>query len=707
MEGEGVTTRRPAYRVGADIGGTFTDLVLLGEDGRIARKKVSSTVHDYAEGILVGLREAFAEHGLRPEEAREVVHGTTIATNAILEHKGARTGLIATRGFRDLLEIRRLRMPRLYRLDWKKPPALVERFLRREVTERVASDGTVLTPLDPDEVRAVGRWFVEQGVESLAVVLFNSYANPGHEARAGAVLREAYPDLPVSLSVEILPEIKEYERTSTTVVNAYVLPKVRSYLGSLRAALSAAGVRAPLLIMQSNGGIMSARGAGDSPVRIIESGPAAGVIACRDLGARTGYPNLISFDMGGTTAKASLIENGRIHHAAEYEVGGGVSIGTLLSRGGGYVVRVPSIDIAEVGAGGGSLVWFDKAGGIQVGPQSAGASPGPVCYRQGNPEPTVTDANVTLGYINPTALAGGTLKIDAGAARAAIAERVAGRLGTSLLEAAYGIHAIANANMIRALRSVTTERGRDPREFVLCAFGGSGPIHAAAIARAMEIQTVIVPPCPGLFSAFGLLIAQVEHHYARTFLRKLPEVRPEELAAVLGHMEAEARARADDPEYPLRGLRLRRSLDLRYVGQSTELTVPLAEGRVDPAALRQAESAFHDEYERTYGFRAHGEAIEVVNVRLVAEGARPERPGGDRAAGDPAVGRLERAPRRAAFFGAGRGTHEAPVLARGVLGPVPRPGPLIVEEYDATTVVPPGCLAALDAAGNIVITIGE
>ena len=702
-----MTTRRPTYRLGADIGGTFTDLVLLGDDGRIIRKKVSSTVHDYAEGILVGLREAFGEHAVRPSEVGEVVHGTTIATNAILEHKGARTGLITTRGFRDILEIRRLRMPRLYRLDWRKPPVLVERFLRREVTERVASDGTVLTRLDPAEVRALGRWFVDQGVESLAVTLFNSYANPTHEAQAGALLREAFPDLPVSLSVEILPEIKEYERTSTTVVNAYVLPKVRGYLRSLRAALADAGLGAPLLIMQSNGGIMSARGAGDSPVRIIESGPAAGVIACRDLGARSGYPNVISFDMGGTTAKASLIENGRLHHATEYEVGGGVSIGTLLSRGGGYVVRVPSIDIAEVGAGGGSLVWFDKVGGIQVGPQSAGASPGPVCYRQGNLDPTVTDANVTLGYINPTALAGGTLKIDARAARDAIAERVAARLGVSLLEAAHGIHAITNANMIRALRSVTTERGRDPREFVLCAFGGSGPIHAAGIARAMEIQTVIVPPCPGLFSAFGLLLAQVEHHYARTFLRKLPEVRPEALADVLGRMEAEARARASDPEYPLRDLRIRRSLDLRYVGQSTELTVPLPDGPVTAEAIRHVESAFHDEYELTYGFRAHGEAIEVVNVRLVAEGGRPHVEVGDLAAGGAEVEGADRAPRRPAFFGRERGTHETPVLSRSALGRVPRPGPLIVEEYDATTVVPPGSQASLDATGNIVIAVGD
>jgi N-methylhydantoinase A len=691
-------------RVGADIGGTFTDLVLIRDDGRILRKKVSSTVDDYAEGILLGLREVFAEHGVEPGDVSEVVHGTTIATNAILEHKGARTGLITTRGFRDVLEIGRLRMPNLYRLDWKKPPVLVERFLRREIGERIGSDGRPVVDVDPAEVRAVGRWLVEQGVESLAVTLFNSYTNPLHELQAGTILREAFPDVPVSLSVEIFPEIKEYERTSTTVVNAYVLPKVRGYIASLGAALRQAGVRGPLLIMQSNGGIISARGAGDSPVRIIESGPAAGVIACRNLAKRSGYANVISFDMGGTTAKASLIERGQIHQAAEYEVGGGVSIGTRLSRGGGYALLAPSIDIAEVGAGGGSVVWFDKAGGIQVGPQSAGASPGPVCYRQGNLEPTVTDANVTLGYINPVGLAGGSLKIDAGAARAAIDERVARRLGVSVVEAAHGIHAIANANMIRALRSVTTERGRDPSEFVLWAFGGSGPIHAANIARAMEIRTVVVPPCPGLFSAFGLLLAQVEHHYARTLLRKLPDVRPEELAEIYGRMEAEARAKAQDPEHPIDELRIRRSMDVRYVGQSTELTVPFAEGPVTAESLAALAGAFHDEYERTYGFRAHGETVQLVNVRLVAEGIRPEfeaweaLAGADQEEGGPVA-------TRPAYFGTVFGTRETPVLRRRQLGFVSRPGPLVVEEYDATVVVPPGCAAHLDRTGNIVIAI--
>jgi N-methylhydantoinase A len=694
-----------SFRAGVDIGGTFTDLVLLGEDGRVIRKKVSSTVSDYAEAILVALAQTSQERGVAPKLVDEIVHGTTIATNAILEHKGAMTGLITTNGFRDVLEIRRLRMPKLYQLDWQKPPVLVERHLRREVSERVAADGSVLVPLDPQAVLEAGQWLIDQGVESIAVTFFNSYANPSHERMAGQVLREAYPELPVSLSVEIMPEIQEYERTSTTVVNAYVRPRVQAYLQSLGSRLKEAEYRAPLLVMQSNGGMIPAHVADENPVRIIESGPAAGVIGCQQLAALAGHPNVISFDMGGTTAKASLIENGEIHQATEYEVGGGVSTGTRLSRGGGYVVRVPSIDVAEVGAGGGSLVWFDKAGGIQVGPQSAGANPGPVCYRLGNDQPTVTDANVVLGYIDPIGLAGGSLKIDAAAAETAVAEQVARRLDRSLPEVAFGIHEIANANMIRALRSVTTERGRDPADFVLYAFGGSGPVHAVHIARAMEIGTVVVPLSPGLFSAFGLLLAKVEHHYARTFLKTLGGFAVQELAETFADMEAEARAKADDPDYPLREMRISRRADLRFVGQATELTVPFPDGPIDETTLDSLRVSFEDEYERTYGFRAQRETAQIVHLRLIAEGVRPQVEVWR--AGTEAAVPADNGTIRPAYFGPEFGSRDTPVLGRGDLGRDPRQGPLIVAEYDSTTVIPPGCRAVLDDLGSIVITIED
>ena len=689
-------------RIGVDIGGTFTDLIIVEPDGTVRRSKVPSTTSDYARGILAALALNEKE-GFKRDNIGEIVHGTTIATNAILEHKGAVTGLITTRGFRDVLEIRRLRMPRLYDITWQKPPPLVERIHRVEVSERIAADGTILRPLDSEELLQVARGLIDQGIESIAVTFLNSYANPRHEEQAGEVLRSAFPDIPISLSVEIVPEIQEYERTSTTVVNAYVLPKVGGYVRSLRRALADASINAPLLIMQSNGGILPASIASGSPVRIVESGPAAGVIGCRSLAERNGHRRVISFDMGGTTAKASLIEDFTVQQAAGYEVGGGLSMGTQLSSGGGYVLRTPSIYVAEVGAGGGSLVGFDKAGGIQVGPQSAGANPGPVCYRQGNLQPTVTDANLVLGYLNPTGLAGGSLKIYPEVAASLIESKVAARLGLTTLEAAYGIHTISNATMIRALRSVTTERGHDPSEYVLYAFGGSGPIHAVHLAQAMEIKTVVVPPSPGLFSAFGLLLAPIEQYFTRTVLRRLRDYPLQELTAVIARLEEQARSRANDPEYPVQNLVLRRSLDLRFVGQSTELTISLPEGPLDANVLVEVESRFHAEYERAYGFRAEGEPLQVVHVRVVAQGVQPAF-----SSWIEAVGARESEPkRRSAYFGPSHGMRETKVLTRHALTPTPQEGPMIIEEYDSSTVVPPGCVASCNENGCIVIDIRD
>lgn len=690
-------------RVGADIGGTFTDLVMIDESGNVVRKKVPSTTGDYGTAIVTALESGLEEARRAPSDVAVIVHGTTVATNAILEEKGALCGLITTRGFRDVLELRRLRMPQLYRLDWKKPPALVMRRHRMEVTERMAADGSVLVPLDEEDVRKAARELSKADVEAIAVVLINSYVNPAHEERIAQILRDEFPLIPVSVSSEILPEIQEYERTSTTVVNSYVQPVVKQYLQNLRSTLDGDGVTAPLLIMQSNGGLMSSRAAGESPVRIIESGPAAGVIACREIAENCGYPNLICFDMGGTTAKASLIEEGHIQQATEYEVGGGVSIGSRLNRGGGYVVRVPSIDIAEVGAGGGSLVVLDKAGGVQVGPSSAGAVPGPVCYGKGNQQPTVTDANVVLGYISPVGIAGGTLSIDAEAARGAIAERVAGRLSESVEDAAYGIHTIANANMIRALRSVTIERGRDPSEFKLCAFGGSGPVHAAHVARAMDVDCVIVPPCPGLFSAFGLLLADVELHYSQTIRKRFDETSPGGIEQAFLQLENKARQGAADPEHPVPNYELRRSVDLRHAGQVFSLTIRV------PGPVRSEEDKakiseqFTGEYKRTYGFESPGESIEIEALRVVAKGIASEAKGWFKAAAEAdAVGPVTQKSRRA-YFGPEFRWLDTPIISRADLGSHPRRGPFIIEGYDATTVVPPDFAGTVDDWGNVVL----
>ena len=500
-------------RIGIDIGGTFTDIVVLRADGSLHTKKVSSTVDDYSRAILTGLNAVLRASGLAPAEIAEIRHGTTVASNAILERKGARTGLIATEGFRDILEIRTLRMPRLYDMTWQKPPVLVPRYLRVTVDERLDAAGRVQRPLASADAERAVRRLLDEGVEAIAVCLLHAYANPVHERLLKDAIQRLAPDLPCAISSEVLPEIREYERTSTTVIDAYVQPVVRRYLRSLQQHLEATGVRAPLLLMQSNGGLTTIRSAAETPVHIVESGPAAGVVGAQALAAATGLPRIITLDMGGTTAKAALVEDGEVTRAAEYQVGGGIMTGSRLLTGAGYTLKVPAIDLAEVGAGGGSIIRVDAGGSLRVGPESAGAMPGPVCYDQGGEEPTVTDANVVLGYLNPEQLVGGEVPLNPARARAVLAARVAGPLGLELEHAAFGAHLVAASNMIRAIRAVSSERGRDPRGFTLVAFGGNGPLFAAGMAASLGIKRVLVPPVPGVFSSFGLLCARLEHHY--------------------------------------------------------------------------------------------------------------------------------------------------------------------------------------------------
>jgi N-methylhydantoinase A len=692
-----------SYRVGVDIGGTFTDIVCLGADGAVHTRKVASTVDDYARGIVEGLRALLAERGLTPAAAAEVLHGTTVASNAILEGRGARTGLVTTRGFRDVLEIRRLRMPRLYDLRWEKPAPLVERRLRREVDERITAGGEVARPLDPAEAERVLRGLLADGVEALAICLLNSYANPAHEEQLAALARRLAPALPLSVSAQVLPEIKEYERTATTVVNAYVMPVVSRYLAALQAGLAGAGLGAPLLLMQSSGGLMPAAAAAAAPVHVIESGPAAGVVGARALARRLGLERIITLDMGGTTAKAAIVEDGEVARAAEHQVGGGISIGSRLLTGAGYLLRVPAIDLAEVGAGGGSIVWIDAGGALQVGPRSAGAVPGPLCYDAGGEVPTVTDANVILGYLNPAELAGGAVKLNAARAREGFAELVARPLGLPLEHAAHAAHVIAAASMMRAVRAVSSERGRDPREYALFAFGGNGPLFAAHMAAALEMRRIVVPPAPGLFSAFGLLYADVEHHYVRSFRGPLGAVDLDRLARAWARMEAEALAQLRADGFPGAAARLDRAVDCRYQGQSFELTVPAPPGPLDAPALAALGEAFGREHERTYGHRAGPqEPVELVALRLVARGL-PDRPRLHETLGVDRAGRSA-GDRRPVYFGPEPGWLDTPVLDRPALAGGRR-GPCVVEEYDATCLVPPGAVAALDGAGNIVIDL--
>ena len=699
-----MTNHNPTpYRLGADIGGTFTDLVIAAPDGACWTKKLSSTQDDLARGIVEGMKQLLSEQDIPVESIEEIVHGTTVATNAVLQNKGAKTALITTLGFRDVLELRRMRVPSLYSLLYAPPKPLVERRLRLEVNERVGADGAVITPLDLDSLHQAVNVIREERGEAVAVCLLHSYRYPDHERAVGAELRRMLPGVFVSLSVDVLPEIREYERTSTTVVNASLGPIVKSYADSLVERVKDARANAPVRIMQSNGGIMSAQRAAQTPVQMLESGPAAGVIAADVLGKRLGIENIITFDMGGTTAKAALIENGSPSYTTDYEIGAGISLSSKLVTGGGHAVKVPVIDLAEVGAGGGSIVRVDPGGALKVGPNSAGSLPGPACYDTGGADPTVTDANLVLGYINPSHLAGGEVELTPALAESSIRSTVAEPLALSILDAAHGVHAVANVNMIRAIRAVSTYRGRDPRDFALLAFGGSGPIHAADMARSLGIRTVIVPPAPGLFSAVGLLQARPERHFVRTYFTGAADADFDGVNRVFDEFVHRSTASMRDEGYDPADIQWQRAVDFRYTGQAHELTIPMPAHSLDREALNNLVASFHQEHDRTYGHKAENEPTEIVNLRLTAtcqlRGSLPTHsPHNHPNAATPTH------PRNA-YFGPHTGTLQTDVIDRPTLSTTPTPGPLIIEEYDATTVVPPGCSARLDEFSNIIINV--
>ena len=690
----------PEYRLGVDVGGTFTDIVLLGPEGKVALKKVSSTPGQFEEAILSGVQGLLQEEGVSPESIQEMCHGTTAATNAVLERRGAKVGLITTKGFRDVLELRRLRTPRLYDLFYTPPPPLVPRYLRLEVDERLDSRGNVLQPLDIQEVRNVVDILVKEGVSSLAVCLLHSFVNPAHERMIGQLLQEEYPDLSVSLSCDVILAIKEYERTSTVVVNAYIMPIMNRYLSSLRERLTGMGIRGPLSVMQSSGGMMNSQVSSQKPVFSLESGPAAGVAASQFLSRRLGIPNAVTFDMGGTTTKAAIIENGEPHKTPDYEVGAPISRGSRLLKGGGYLLMVRSVDLAEVGAGGGSIISLDTAGSFQVGPQSAGADPGPVCYQRGGTEPTMTDANLILGYLNPQALAGGAVQVNAEKAQAVFDQKVARPLRLPLLQAAHGAHLVANATMARAIRAVSTERGRDVRGYALFAFGGSGPVHVAELARSLSINHIVVPCAPGLFSAFGLLVAPQEYEFVRSVMVQTGQLAEGQLEESYRSLEEEALVRLRSDGYRAEQMELTRLADMHYVGQVHELTVPV------PAAdgLAILEEAFGQEHHRTYGYISTREPIEITTIRVVARDERSEEELEATASLGEALyqGRSQKGSRKA-YFGPEDGAIDTPLISRADLTAVPTEGPVILEEYDSTIVVPPRCRVSRDDLWNVII----
>ena len=702
------------YRVGVDTGGTFTDLILIGDDGRLLRRKVLSTPDDFSRGILQALTETMVANDLAGADLREFIHGTTVATNAILESKGPTVGLITTKGFGDVLEIGRGGWGAdVHDLRWIKPEPLVARANRREIDERMSAQGEVLRAPDHSQIaQELGRLHAA-GIRDVAVCLLNSYVDPTHERLVHTIGERLYPDMNICCSIDVLGEAREYERTSTTVINAYLMPVVDRYLERLQTALHGVGYTGSVLVMQSNGGLISADTARRRPVNIVESGPAAGVLSACYLAEQTGELNLIAFDMGGTTAKASLIENGKPFESSEYHVGGGMSHSG--SGGGGHVIRVPSIEIAEVGAGGGSIAWLDAGGALRVGPRSAGAVPGPACYDQGGTEPTTTDAYAAMGYLNPSAIAGGAKNIVVDKANAIIGERIGTLAGMPVEEAAYGIYAVATSNMIRAIRAVSVERGRDARDYTLVAFGGAGPLHAAELGRTLGLKRVLVPNSPGLFSALGLLMSDVQQKYSRTVLQRASEIQA--VAAVrLNHVYAELEAHAleemgRDGHVPS-SILIERSATMQYLGQSFELVIEAPRVDIDADAWKRLAQTFCDEHQKTYGYQEDAKRVQIVSLRIsaatrtakcsYAEVGRQSmlEPDGASAA--------NRAPTsRRAYFGIDEGWHDARVIRRADLRAGMIEGPAIVEELDTTVVIPPHCAVALDAAGNVIITLHE
>ena len=683
-------------RIGADVGGTFTDVVLIDGDGGLWSHKVPSTQPDFERAVLDGIRYLLGKAGADGGEVGEVSHGTTLATNAVLEKRGAKTALVTTRGFRDVLELRRIRAPQLYDLFFEKPPPLIERCFRFEIGERVGADGEVLSNVDPLELDQLKRDLLAAEVESAAVCFLHAYAYPQHEKIVRRFLSKELPDLQVSLSSEVLPERREYERTATTAVNAYVRPVMQGYLTDLRSGLDAQHIRGPLLIMQSSGGLASERETAQRPVFMLESGPAAGVLAAKLTASQMGLQNVITLDMGGTTAKASIIEGGEISYSPQYEVGASLSSSSRLVGGGGEIVRAPTIDIAEVGAGGGSIAYLDSADGLHVGPRSAGAIPGPACYQQGGTEPTLTDANAVLGFIRPGSLADGQVRVDPETARRVIVDRIAAPMGLDLLAAADGIHRIANARTMRALREVSTERGRDPRNFVLMAFGGAGPIHAAHLASDLNIDRVVVPSLPGLFSALGLLFSGVEHHEVVSCPISRDPTSPAILEDLRREITNRLLKRFRKEGYSADSVQLHYSVDARFHGQTSELRIPSFAETFTSSNLQRITDDFLQEHERLYGHRSDSASVmEIVAIRLIGRIEVQHQEG--------AIGRTEwdesGGSMRDAYFGPAWGTITTPVVSRASLDGTA--GPLLIDEYDSTVVVPPEHTARVDEKMNI------
>lgn len=675
------------YRLGIDVGGTFTDVVLLCEQtGRLTYAKVPSVPGRQDEGVLHGIVRALEVSGARAPEVVLFTHGTTVATNALLERRGAVVGMVTTRGFRDVLAVGRQTRPKLYDFRARRAPALVPRERRLEVEERVLPTGEVRRPVDLAGVGEAARRFRDDGVEAIVVAFLHSYANPAAERAAAEVLARECPDASIVLSSAVLPEYREFERFSTAVVNAYVEPVLCRYVAALERECDAIGLGSAVHVMQSNGGLMPAASArGERAVHTVLSGPAGGVLAAQFIGRLAGFRNIMAIDMGGTSFDVSLVHDGEVGVALDNEVAG-------------YPIRAPMFDIVTLGAGGGSIAWIDSGGALKVGPHSAGAIPGPACYGRGGREPAVTDAHLVLGRLDPARFLGGAMKLDAQAARRAVEERVARPLGVSVEAAARGILDVANAAMLRGMRVMSVERGHNPRDFVLMAFGGAGPLHAMDLARAAGIPRVLFPPAPGLACAFGLLTADIRHDFVTSVLRPTESVTAADLAGYFAELKERAHAQART-EHVEAALSFARQADLRYVGQGSELSVPV--DALDPARIAEAFEALH---RRTFGYAHDGARTEIVNVRLASRAAlaRPVvLPGSS--SGPDASGAL--VGERRVVMDAHGAEAVYPVYDRARLRSEHRiAGPAIIVQLDSTIVMD-GSEAHVDPYGNLIAAV--
>lgn len=685
------------YRLGFDIGGTFTDFALSDrETGALRVHKTLTTPHDPSIGVMKGLRQLLLDAAISAADLKTVIHGTTLVANTLIERTGARVGLLTTLGFRDILEIRNEQRYDIYDLFIQFPAPLVPRYLRLGVNERVAHDGRVLTKPDAQQLEQLAGQLRTENVEALAISFLHAYRNPQNEQTVALYMADALPGIAISLSSEVAPEIREYERTSTTVANAYVQPRVQRYLERLEALLQEQGYAGRLYLILSSGGSASTRTAAQFPIRLVESGPAAGAIAAAHFGVRAARPNVLSFDMGGTTAKMCLIREGRSSLTRDIEV----ARLHRFRKGSGLPLQFPSMDMIEIGAGGGSIAHVDRMGLLKVGPASAGADPGPACYGLGGKEPTVTDANLLLGYLNPEYFLGGEMALDYAAAERAI-QRVAGSLGLSALEAAWGIHSLVNENMASAAKIHVIERAEDPRRFALLAYGGGGPIHAAGVAHILAAPEVICPPAAGVASAIGLLIAPLSFELVLSYpvhWDQADSVQIEQILADLTRKGVEMLAEAGvDSE-----LSVERSADGRFIGQLHELTVPFPARALEQKDIPRVQQAFVALYEERYGHLPPGVKLEFLTWRVTVSGPPPTLPSTPTTRHSDDIRTAQRGTRQAYFGKAG--FLDTSVFDRYRLAAGMRTrGPAIVEERESTIVVPPGTGLRVDEYSNVIL----